>query len=95
MPSRPWSLPGGTYEYHGALERAHMLAFGLEQVAFGAARLQGAGAAILGARPIGHGAVRAHQASAAERLPAGTYKNIGPRGHWLFGGEAYSAGARS
>src|SRR5215831_14063394 len=79
-------LTGGTLEGFGALERAHLLAFGLEDVArddpffsFGAARLQGAGAAILGARKIRYGTVLVHQPGAFELLADGTNKAVGLR----------------
>src|SRR5215472_12281581 len=79
-------LPGGTLKGLGSSHCADMLAFGLKQVArddplfsFGAAQLLGAGAAILGARPVRHGAVVAYQAGAPELFSGGTGKSIGLR----------------
>jgi hypothetical protein len=79
----PAPLPGRTFEGLGTFERAPMLAFGLEKIAcdnpllpFGAARLQCASAAILGARPIGHGAVLAYQASVVSCFPPGQMKTL-------------------
>src|SRR5215469_8183015 len=79
-------LSGRTFEGFGALERAHVLAFGLEQVArddplfaFGAAGFQGTGTAIFCTRQIGHSTVLAYQSSAFELFASGTNKDIGLR----------------
>jgi hypothetical protein len=79
------NLPGVTPEGLGSLQGVHVLTFGLEQVArddplcsFGAAWVC-AGRAILYARPIGHSAVRAHQAGGSQLFPCRTDKHIGLR----------------
>src|SRR5215472_8794447 len=66
-------LPGRALKSLGSLQPSRMLAFGFEQIAsddplcsLSAVGLEGAGAAIFGARKIGHGAVLAHQPSAFE-----------------------------
>src|SRR5215471_1345535 len=77
-------LLGRTLERLSSLQRPHMLTFGFKQVArddplcsFSAARLQCAGSAILGARPIGHSAVLAYHAAASELFSCRTDKRIG------------------